>query len=1140
MKQLHNYFCNKLGWYNQWHQSSWSLATHLAILVVFSAFLSVAISGSWASLKFLKINAALASQTVKSNSDTEYSSNQVLVRVKLSARNKVKEGNISTSGLSSLSEANKVKKVVSFKKLVKPNSKSNPNADVFGWYMITFDGPSTILKNNGIDKDESDPSFSDLKQIIGKLNKDSSIDQVSYNYVYRAIAPKRTPTPTPTPSETPTPTPTPTPSPSPTPTPTPIPTPTPNIPPNDPLWLQQWDMTKISAPLAWAVQNDASDVVVAVVDSGIDYNHPDLQSNLWSDTGGNHGFTCILGTCNFGGQDNYGHGTHIAGTIGAAANNLIGMAGINWNVKLMAVKFLDSYGNGMTSDAVLAFQKIADLKQSGVNIRVANNSWASPTHGQALRDAMSQVEDLGIINVAASGNNALNTDITPSYPASFDGRGIISVLATDANDAGAYFTNYGYATVDIAAPGMSTLSTVPTGTCYYCDPSGYSFLSGTSMAAPHVTGAVAALLHLYPGLSAEQVRDAVLHPQSYDTVSSLAALTSSGGRLNLNKLFTNSFNSNPVLNQFPVMLMPQYVIGNAGTQYTIFSDTIDQDGDLISKGTFKQSFGSQYVSTTDLLGWALRKAFPLPTGNYIYFTAPRLERPGLATYQISSRDGRGGGVIAQTQFNINPDVTLAGPPYGILTATSVSGTTYSINYPLTDPDSGLTAWGFVTAGIGIPDNAYFNCCYTGSSATYTFPSQGVFRVGADGIDTQLQQSERKSVIVRTGGAVGTPPIIGLNIDQSSGQAPLTVNVSATTQAFDGATVSTYIAGDYCSGYENVQCVYNKPGNYRIIARATDSNSLKDYVIRYITVLPPIPPLSASIVSPEENSVYKNDKTVTIYAYASSGTDKITKVELYKNGVYYDSRSYSSGYNKYEFSNFSWSITSADNGTNVWTVKAYDSAGNSTTSLPRSFVVDILIPIPVINLNPDSVIFTGMNNAPPPASQQVTLSNPGTGILNWTATANQPWCHVTPSSGSMNVGGSGQVYVSVDTMSLGIYSCSVSFVDPNASNSPQNIGVIYNVYADSIVPTSVITYPLNNTFVTGGSTVIISADASDNVGVTQVDFYVNNNFMCGDTTLPYTCAWRVPNAPNKTYKLQTKPHDAQGGIGNSAIVTVTSK
>src|SRR5262249_6405523 len=156
--------------------------------------------------------------------------------------------------------------------------------------------------------------------------------------------------------------------------------------------------------------------------------------------------------------------------------------------------------------AVLAFDQVTALKQRGVNIRVTNNSWGSGAFSQALKDAMTRGEAAGILHVCAAGNSNQNADSAPMYPAANDNRGIISVLATDQNDVGGTFTNFGLSGVDIAAPGVSTLSTVPKGNCALCDASGYKLLSGTSMATPHVTGVLAALFHLNPAMTPDQAR----------------------------------------------------------------------------------------------------------------------------------------------------------------------------------------------------------------------------------------------------------------------------------------------------------------------------------------------------------------------------------------------------------------------------------------------------------------------------------------------------------------------------------------------------------------------------------------------------------------------------------------------------------
>jgi len=323
--------------------------------------------------------------------------------------------------------------------------------------------------------------------------------------------------------------------------------------PGDPLWNQQWDMAKISAPAAWDVQTSASDIVVAIIDTGVDYTHPDLQANLWQDpsNAGNHGFTCMNGSCKPGGQDDFGHGTHVAGTIGAVSNNGLGMAGVNWQVQLLSCKFLDSTGSGQISDAVLCFNQLLALKQQGINIRVTSNSWGGGGFSQALKDAMTAVESAGIVNVCAAGNSGQNADVSPMYPAAYDNRGLVSVLASDSSDAGAYFTNYGLASVDIAAPGVSTLSTVPTGR-HAVRRERIQAAFRTSMATPHVSGVLAALLHRNPALTAAQARDVVLDPASYDALTDARAQsTSTGGRLNFAKALASRCFSIPKLNGFP-------------------------------------------------------------------------------------------------------------------------------------------------------------------------------------------------------------------------------------------------------------------------------------------------------------------------------------------------------------------------------------------------------------------------------------------------------------------------------------------------------------------------------------------------------------------------------------------------------------
>lgn len=275
--------------------------------------------------------------------------------------------------------------------------------------------------------------------------------------------------------------------------------------PNDPDFGQLWGLSRISAPQAWDVTTGSDAIVVAVIDTGIRYTHEDLADNMWENPnptfGDVHGatFTSWTGTPTNGDpMDTHGHGTHVAGTIGAVGNNNIGVVGVNWQVRLMALKFLDP--TGATADAVAALE-YAILNGA----HVSNNSWGGGGYSMALAAMIDQARAANQLFITSAGNDTNNNDAFPVYPANYAYDNVISVASIQVSGALSSFSNYGRNTVHIAAPGSDIRSAWAT------SDSAYVSISGTSMASPHVAGVAALLLAIRPTASYTQVRDAILN-----------------------------------------------------------------------------------------------------------------------------------------------------------------------------------------------------------------------------------------------------------------------------------------------------------------------------------------------------------------------------------------------------------------------------------------------------------------------------------------------------------------------------------------------------------------------------------------------------------------------------------------------------
>lgn len=379
--------------------------------------------------------------------------------------------------------------------------------------------------------------------------------------------------------------------------------------PLDPLYVYQYALKQIEAPAAWDFTTGSRDVIVAVVDTGVSLNHPDLRNQLWKNPGeiaGNgidddgNGYVDDLHGWNFkdgnnNPDDGNGHGTHVAGIIGAEANNAQGVAGVAWKVRILAAQFLGANGSGSDSNGLKAI-----LYAAKAGARVINCSWGSDSTSRALEEAIQYAFSVGSVVISAAGNDGRDTDVKPHYPSNSSP---VSVAAADSSSLKASFSNHGPRTVHLAAPGVAVLAT-------YTEDA-YEYLSGTSMATPVVSGVAALMLAQRPGLSALELRNGL-----YNAITprmAFARNTSTGGEINARKaveqLVSTAAQVWPALMTVPVGSKFQLNAFNAGGALTWSVSnaavaSISDTGELSAKKTGTVTVTARSAATRAVVGSA--------------------------------------------------------------------------------------------------------------------------------------------------------------------------------------------------------------------------------------------------------------------------------------------------------------------------------------------------------------------------------------------------------------------------------------------------------------------------------------------------------------------------------------------------------
>jgi subtilisin family serine protease len=914
----------------------------------------------------------------------------------------------------------------------------------------------------------------------------------------------------------------------------------------------------ISASRAWELTRGTRNVVVGVVDTGIDYAHPDLAGNIWSApaaftvtiagqkitcAAGTHGFNAISRTCDP--FDDNQHGSHVSGTIGAFADNGMGVAGINRLANVMGLKFLSATGSGTTGDAVNAIEFAIQAKAifgAAANIRVLSNSWGGVSSSQSLLNEINRANQNEMLFVAAAGNSSSSNDVTPFYPASFAAPNVIAVSATDNRDALASFSNYGVTSVHLGAPGVQVLSTVPGGD--------YKYFNGTSMATPHVSGAAALVLSRCSNTTTAALKTLLLN--AVDPIPALSGKTITGGRLNAARAVESCGRAGNAAPSVTLTNPAGESAYDGSVPIALSATAFDGDGSIAQVAFYA---GTALIAVDTAPPYAASWSNPA-VGHYA-LTAVATDNdgatatssavsahvlPGPASLPFAGVASMIPGVLEAENFNLGGE----GLGYHDLTSGNSGG-----SYRQTDVDIETTAdggggysIGYAQAGewLAYSVSVLATASYTLDARVASISAGGTFHVEVDGVDVT--------------GRIALPATGGWQVWQ-------TVSVPGIPLTAGPHMMLVVLDANGSSGWF---------GNLNYLRWTSPGINA---------------PPSVQMTSPSNGSSYTSPATIALSASASDPDGTVAQVAFY-NGSAAIATDTTAPYS------FSW--TGVTPGTYTLRAVATDNAGASTTS--AAVTVQVVAP-------PKSMPFGGVVTVIPGVIEAENFDNGGEGVAyhdttagNFTGQYRQTDVDIETTSDpggqyslSYVVAGEWLKYtVTVTTTGIytvdarvasqgpgGIFHIEVDDVDVTGALAMPDTGGwqswrsvafggipltagthVVRAFIDAngptgyfgninafrwnpsstidVPPTIQLTSPADGAVRNRNTTLTITATAADADGtVAQVAFYAGTSLLGVDTSAPFSLTW-TPVQPDD-YTLSARAIDNEGASRWSSPVTV---